>query len=487
MNFVASIDLTAALLGQRIRHFRTQHGLTLQALGQLVGLSPSQLSMLENGQREPRVSVTARIADALGVSIAVLTTQEAPSERAALELELARLQASPRVRRIGLPVVDVRRTTSDDVLTALVALHRALEQRAEEAAVTPEAARRAMIALRLEGQAVDNYDEGIEDQAAALMATVDHPRGPLTHRTVAQLADRLGFRLVHAEDLPSSARTVTDLRNGVIYLPPASMPGGHGLRSLALQALAHRVLGHTEPADYADFLRQRIQVTTFAAACLVPRDTAVPFLQEAKADRDIALEDFRDAYGVTHETAAHRFTSLATRFLDIPTHFLRIRRNGAIVKGYENDGIQLPTDTDGGIVGAIVCARWAARAAFEHRARSREHYQYTDTPTGTYWCSVQTGTAESEFSITLGVPFAHSRWFRGRETTARQASNCPDPDCCRRPSNAAEARWHDFAWPSAKLGEHVLAPLPTGRFPGVDDSEIYRFLTEHAADFGDDG
>jgi XRE family transcriptional regulator, fatty acid utilization regulator len=471
----------AAMIGRRVRHFRTERGLTLQGLGDITDMVPSQLSMIENGKREPRVSTLARIADALDVTFATLTAPEPPSERASLELELARLQQSAIAARMGLPSVEIRRTMTDDVLRALVDLHRALEQKVAESLVTPEAARRAMIALRLEGQATDNYDEAIEDEAAAFLQSVDHPRGPLTHRTVARLAERLGFRLVHAEDLPASTRTITDLRNNIIYLPPATTPGGHGLRSLALQAMAHRILGHAEPVDYADFMRQRTEITSFAAACLVPRDTAVPFLTEAKAARDIALEDFRDAYGVTHETAAHRFTSLATRFLDIPTHFLRVRRSGAIVKGYENDGIHLPSDSDGGIVGSVVCAKWAARTAFDHRARSSEHYQYTDTPRGTFWCTVQTGTAEDEFSITLGTPFAHAQWFRGRETTVRRTSNCPDPSCCKRPPASAETRWHDSAWPSAKLGEHVLAPLPTGRFPGVDDNEVYRFLDEHAA------
>jgi hypothetical protein len=27
---------------------------------------------------------------------------------------------------------------------------------------------------------------------------------------------------------------------------------------------------------------------------------------------------------------------------------------------------------------------------------------------------------------------------------------------------------------------HVLSPLPTGTFPGVDDTEMYRFLSKHA-------
>ncbi|MBA8991156.1 putative transcriptional regulator [Curtobacterium pusillum] len=476
----SSRSLDAARVGQWVRHVRTERGFTLDVLGQACGLPPSQLSMIENGLREPRVSVLGRIADALGTDIPTLTRSDAPSERAHLELELARLQASPVAERLGIPRLDVRRSVPDDVLRTVVALHGALGQQVREASATQAAGRLAMIALRLEGQAQDNYLEAVEDRAAELMASVERPPGPLTHHTVSRLAEHLGYRLVHADDLPASTRTVTDREHGVIYLPPAATPGAHGLRSLSLQALAHRVLEHREPTDYADFLRQRIEITAFAAACLIPRDTAVPFLRDAKGRRDIALEDLRDAYGVTHEAAAHRFTSLATKFLDIPVHFLRVRRSGAIVKGYENDGIAFPVDTDGGIVGQVVCAKWAARTAFVHRNRSREHYQYTDTPTGTFWCSVQTGTSEDEFSITLGTPFAHARWFRGRETGVRRTSTCPDPTCCRRPEPELVRRWHDSAWPSAKLGEHVLAPLPTGRFPGVDDGEVYRFLESHA-------
>ncbi|MBT2501035.1 helix-turn-helix transcriptional regulator [Curtobacterium sp. ISL-83] len=469
------------LLGQWIRHMRTERSMTLEVLGRAVSLAPSQLSMIENGLREPKFSVLTRIAAALGTDVATLTQDEPPTDRARLELELAHYQSAPMLERLGLPRIESRRSLPDDALAGIVALHAALDARVRESAATQVAGRQAMTALRLEGQAIDNYHEDIEDRAADLMASIDRPAGPLTHHTVARLAEHLGYRLVHVDDLPASTRTITDRENGVIYLPPATTPGGHGLRSLALQALAHRVLQHREPADYAEFLRQRIEITTFAAACLVPRDTAVPFLLDAKAEHDIALEDLRDAYGVTHETAAHRFTSLATRFLDLPVHFVRIRRSGAVVKAYENDGIVFPSDAEGGIVGQIVCAKWAARTAFASRNRSREHYQYTDTPTGTYWCSVQTGTDDDEFSITLGTPFAHAKWFRGRETTVRRASDCPDPACCRRPDPALEQRWHASAWPSAKLGEHVLAPLPTGRFPGVDDGEVYRFLESHAA------
>src|SRR5690606_35644584 len=154
------------------------------------------------------------------------------------------------------------------------------------------------------------------DRAAdALLARVDHTTGALSHHAVAEMARHLGFELIYVDDLPGSTRSITDLENGRIYLPPASIPGGHGLRAMALQAMAHRVLGHERPRDYADFLRQRLEINYFAAACLVPRTAAVGFLAEAKKNRDLAVEDFRDAFGVTHETAAQRMTNLLTSHL----------------------------------------------------------------------------------------------------------------------------------------------------------------------------
>jgi predicted transcriptional regulator len=305
--------------------------------------------------------------------------------------------------------------------------------------------------------------------------------GALTHRTVGRLAEQLGFAIIHVDDLPHSTRTVTDLENGRIYLPQASIPGGHGLRSLALQAIAHRVLGHERPASYADFLRQRIEINYFASACLIPRTAAVDFLTKAKAAKDLAVEDFRDAFGVTHEAAAHRLTNLATAHLGIPMHFLRVGDDGAIYRGYENDGVPLPEDPTGAIEGQSLCRRWMARSVFGSVDRTTENYQYTDTPAGTFWCSSQTGSqASGQFSITVGVPYVHAKWFRGRETTVRQRSTCPDVACCRLPGEEQSERWQGKSWPSAALHAQVLAPLPAGSFPGVDDAEVYAFLSRHA-------
>jgi transcriptional regulator with XRE-family HTH domain len=468
-------------LGLRIRHFRGERALTLDQLGERVGLAASQLSLIENGRREPKLSTLQSLAQVLGVPLAELLSGEAPNTRAALEIELARAQKNPLYGALGLPQVRVTKGTPLPAIESLVGLHRELARRASEAIATPEEARRANTELRERMRERGNYMPDIEKLAEERVRASGHVSGALTHREVSVMAEQLGFTLIYVNDLPHSTRSVTDLANHRIYLPPASIPGGHGLRSMALQAMGHRLLGHERPASYAEFLWQRLEINYFAACCLMPLEATRAFLQTAKRDRVLSVEDLRDAFGVTHEAAALRLTNLATEHLDMTVHFLRVSGDGALQKGYENDGLPLPADVTGSIEGQLVCKQWSARSAFTHTNRTTEFYQYTDTPVGTFWCATQTGTtSDGEFSISVGAPFAQARWFRGRETTQRAVSRCPDESCCRRPSGEVASRWAGQAWPSARLHAHVLSPLPSGTFPGVDDTEVYEFLEAHA-------
>jgi transcriptional regulator with XRE-family HTH domain len=473
--------LELSTLGHRIRHQRVSHGLTLDELGEKVGVAGSQLSLIENGKREPKLSLLQAIANVTGVDVAELLSAEPPNRRAALEIELERAQSSSVFRQLGIAPLKVTKGMSDDTLESILGLHRELQRREREAIATPEEARRANTDLRLRMRARDNYLPDIEKLAEKQLKAAGHVSGALTHRTVSIMAEQLGFELIYVNDLPHSARSVTDLENGRIYLPPASIPGGHGLRSMALQAMAHRLLGHEAPTDYANFLQQRLEINYYAACCLMPEAASAAFLQQAKKDRNLAVEDFRDAFGVTHEAAGMRMTNLLTVHTGIPLHFLRVDGSGAISRVYENDDLPLPMDVTGSVEGQIICRRFLARSAFEEQNRTTEHYQYTDTPSGTFWCSTQTGTTSAgEFSITVGVPFDDARWFRGRETQKRAVSRCPDESCCRRPPSDVASRWQGKAWPSARVHMQMFSPLPRGAFPGVDDNEVYSFLDRHA-------
>ncbi|MGB3414655.1 MAG: helix-turn-helix domain-containing protein [Microbacteriaceae bacterium] len=471
-------------LGKRIRHFRLQHGLTLEQFGGQIGMVASQLSLIENGKREPKLSLLTKIAESLKIELNDLLSAEAPDERSGMEIALEQAQQSSIFAKLSLPKIRSIKSMPDETLETMLGLYRELERREQETIATPEEARRAMTELRLSSRKRNNFYPEIEEIAEELLSAAGHnthSTGAITHRTVALMAENLGFKLIHVNDLPRSTRSVTDLANGRIYIPPQSIPGGHGLRSLALQAIAHRVLGHSKPENYADFLQQRLEINYFAAACLMPRTAAVQMLQKAKQERNMAVEDLRDAFGVTHETAAHRFTNLATSHLDLQVHFLRVDDDGALSKAYENDGLRLPVDVTGAIEGQVVCRRWAARTAFDRTNRTSEFYQFTDTPEGTFWCTSQIGSGtEGEFSISFGVRFDDARWFRGRDTKNRSTSTCPDENCCRKADPQLQKSWSGSAWPSARVHAHIFSPLPSGDFPGVDDTEVFEFLERHA-------
>src|SRR3954467_5037647 len=477
----ASPDVDLVPLGQRLRHQRRIKGMTLAQLSAAGGRAPSQLSLIENGKREPRLSVLQAIAGALGVPLQDLLRPEAPSRRAGLEIELAHFQRSTAYGSLGLPLVRGGRRLPADALEALVGLHRELSRVLAGQSARPEVARKANAQLRVNMRERDNYFAEIETAAGQVLQSVRYTTGPLSQRGILDIAASLGFSLHYVNDLPGSTRSVTDLKNRLISLPQVASGKGHDPRAVVLQTLGHFVLGHNDPADYGDFLRQRVEANYFAAALLMPEKFAVEFLREAKADRALAIDDFRDAFGVSYETAAPRFTSLAPHHFGIPVHFTRVHENGIVYKAYENDGVRFPSDVTGAIEGQPICRKWASRTIFQADDPYSSFYQFTDTSAGTYWCTVHIeSTRSGEFSVTVWTPYEHARWFRGGDTTRRTLSRCPAPDRCPRAPADLVRRWAGSAWPSARVHSHLLAALPPGTFPGVDSQDVYEFLERRA-------
>ena len=472
--------LDSLTIGRRIRQLRSEKGMTLDELAVALDRAPSQLSVIENGKRELKLSELQKLARALGVTVDALLSQEPPTERAALEIALERAQRGPLYASLKLPPLPVRKSLSDDAIRTILSLHDELQKLHSQRAATPEEARRANTELRRAMRARNNYFPELEDTARTLLSAVGHTGGPLSQRVASDLASHLGFTLHYVSDLPASTRSVTDLENGRIYLP-VTEAGGADQRSTLLQALASQVLGISEPKDYEDFLRQRVETNYLAGALMVPEDSAVQFLSAAKERRELSVEDLRDAFAVTYETAAHRFTNLATQHLGIPVHFLKVHESGTISKAYENDNVVFPTDALGAVEGQIVCRYWSARQVFERDDRFSPYHQYTDKPTGTYWCTSRIqSTSRGAFSVSVGTQFANVKYFRGRDTTSRFTSTCPDESCCRRAPAGLATRWEKHSIPSARLNSSLLAAMPTGVFPGVDATDVFRFLESHA-------
>ncbi len=476
------VDEDASLafaIGRRIRERRLAQGLTVAELGTRLGRASSQVSLIENGRRELKLSELRQIATALGTTVDVLMNAEPPTRRAALEIALDRAQRGAGFYSLNIAPVALGKSRSDAAKATVLALHDEIQRLHQERAATTEIARRANTALRLDQRNRNNYFAHLEGIATELLARVDHHGGPLSQRSAAELAQHLGFSLHYVSDFPKSTRSITDHRHGRIYLPVNLR--GIDPRSALLQALALHVLELKEPRDYEELLRQRVETNYLAAALLIPEASAVAYLSSAKAARELSVEDLRDTFAVPYETAAHRFTNLATQHLDIPVHFLKVHDSGVISKAYENDSVVFPTDALGSVEGQIVCRWWAARQVFSMEDQLTPYHQYSDKPAGTYWCtsSIQ-NTPAGVFSVSVGTTFEDARWFRGRDTKRRFKSTCPDERCCRRPSDALASRWDTMALPSAQLNSSLLAAIPTGTFTGIDRVAIYDFLERHA-------
>nr|WP_075818813.1 helix-turn-helix domain-containing protein [Serinicoccus sp. CNJ-927] len=392
-------------VGRRVRHHRREAGLTLADVAARVELSTSALSLIENGRREARASVLGRLATALDVDLTTLLTGGPPSRRAALEVRWERAQRAEGFQTLGIPPVRVGPGLPDDALEALVGLYESVVGLQQQRAATPEFARLANAELRARMREAGNYFADIESAAAALVEQVGHTQGPLSREAVNRIARHVGFEIVAVPDVPASTRTVTDLAHRRIYLPEG---GGHDPRAAALQALGHVVLDHQPPRDYAEFLAQRVEINYFAAATLVPESSAVPLLRRAKAERDIALEDLRDTYAVSYETAAHRFCNLATEHLDLQVHFMRTSADGVIYK---------PTRT-------TACAsRWTPRE------RSRARGSAGRGPPGSSSTSPVARSTTSTPTPVAGPTGAPRSPNRPRPGSSRSASGCPSTRC----------------------------------------------------------
>ena len=352
-------EVDSLTIGRRIRQLRTQRGMTLDELAAAVDRAPSQLSMIENGRREPKLTLLRTIARVLGVQLETLLESEPLDERATLEIGLERAMKGQTFQALGIPPFRIGKTVPTEALKAMLALQGEIDRLRDERAATPEEARRANVALRRLMRTQNNYFAELEEQARRILDAVDHPGGPLTQRTASDIAAHLGFTLHYVPDLPQTTRSVADIKNGRLYLSSRLTAKGDP-RTAVLQALSSRILGHQEPTSYAEFLRQRVETNYLTGALLIPEAHAVPFLQDAKNDRAISIEDLRDAYSVSYETAAHRFTNLATVHLGIPVHFLKVHESGTITKAYENDDVNFPTDRLGSIEGQMCCRRWTS-------------------------------------------------------------------------------------------------------------------------------
>jgi len=478
-----SYSLDPLMFGRRLRHARKRRGLTLAQLGHAIGKHAPYLSQVENGKREPNLTLVNSLAAALEVSPSELLAPEPPNRRSELEIAVQRAQTDPLWRtELGLPLLTPSVSMPTHALEVIARLFEEVKTRGQVRAETPEEARKANAALRDEMRRRDNYFAEVESLAATTLDAIGYAGGgTVSQRVVGALARHFGFTVHAVQDIPTSVRSVTDLLHRRIYVPQRDRVGSRLAGSVVIQTLGHFALGHEQPKSFGEFLRQRIEANYFAGAILIPEKAAVPALTRAKQDNDLAVEDLEEAFNVSYEMAAHRFTNLVTRHLGIPVHFVRSDEQGVIWKAYANDGFPFPADRDGAIEGQLLCRKLGAAQVFRSEHKFSMHYQHTSTSVGPYWSATYLEVGHTpNHAVTVGTSGRESRFFRGGDTERWAESGCPEGPCCRRPPPELAVRWSGQAWPSPRPHSHVLAALPAGTFPGVDLAEIYTFLERHS-------
>lgn len=474
--------LEPLVLGRRIRHYRNEAGLTLDALGEMVGKPAPYLSLLENGKKEPRVNLVVEIARALGVDVGDLLDLEPPTRRDALEIALIRAQETSLFESLDLPVIKPSAKVDNQTLAHIVGLHEAIRAKSSLNAAGSSEVREANGAVHDYLAANDGHLREIEVAAReALEASGYTGEGPFSSRNLFDLAASFGFELMPIDDMPAFARSIIDTANKRIYIAQRNELRTRQARKAVLQTVAGFALGHERDPDLGTFLRQRMETAYFATAVLAPEDAVVARLLVAKENHDIDVEDVKELFYVSYEMAAWRTANLLTRHLGIRCHLLVNDEMGVVVKGYANDGVPVPRDEYGGMETQRLCRRWGARVTFDSQERFATHHQYTDTPAGTYFCTthIEAGR-EPAYSITLGVGFDDARWFRGRDTTNRATSTCPDPACCRAPSPELADRWSDHVIVSARSQDRILGLMAPDPYPDLDMPEVLTVVDGHS-------
>ncbi|MGQ9823673.1 MAG: helix-turn-helix domain-containing protein [Desulfotomaculales bacterium] len=118
------------ILGQKIRDFRKERGITLGRLAEQLDISPSYLSAIERGIRKPSISVLKRISEALNVSITYLLNEsedEATAEKLRFIRESRGLSIEELAEISEIPVASLKKYENGQAVPDLEDLKRLSE------------------------------------------------------------------------------------------------------------------------------------------------------------------------------------------------------------------------------------------------------------------------------------------------------------------------------------------------------------------------
>ena len=317
------------ILGLKVKHHRTEKGLSLKELASASGIATSYLSEIEQGRKYPKPDKIMQLAAGLGVPY-----DELVSLRVDARLDpLTTLMHSNLMREFpfelfGIEPRDILNLFSDAPAKATAFLQTFLEiGRTYDMSVENF----LLASLRTYQKQHGNNFPAIEEAARSFAAA--RPRenaSPRAEDLARILVEEFGYRIDHEALAPGSGlgefRTV--YRPGqppVLHINPRLQPNQQAFalaREIGFRVLGiHQVRPETSTwvrAESFDHLIHNFQASYFAGALLLPRETLVPSLEMFLKSEKWSEETLRyllNAHRATPEMFLYRMSQL------LPGHF----------------------------------------------------------------------------------------------------------------------------------------------------------------------
>jgi len=335
-----------ALLGQKLRQLRQQHGLTQAQMAGKLGISASYLNLIEHDQRPATVSLLLKLAQLFNLDLNALSDDS--ERRLAASLNEVFADAGLKGAAIDGAEIDRLVSSAPKAARAMADLYRALKAAREDAQTLNldlSGGRKRRVVLPAE-EARDffesraNHFPEIEAAAEAL----DLPRGAELGAALAErLAKRHGIRVgVAPLEAMGGALRRFDLRARVLTVAeslPRASRNFHLAYQLGLlearEAIQRAVRAHPPSTPEGETLCRVGLANYFAGCVLMPYAL---FLAAAKNLR-YDIEGLTNRFGVSFEQAAQRLSSLnQPGAAGIPFFFARADIAGNVGKRFSAAG-----------------------------------------------------------------------------------------------------------------------------------------------------
>lgn len=438
--------------GDRLRALRAERGLNQAAMGELLSISTSYLSQLENDDRPLTPTLVERLSRAFPLDWREIGAGDAETRLAALrEANADPLFAEP------MDPAQLARFAEQQPLLAerFIALHEAYRRSGQRLAMVDEAlsAETGSVArlpweevrdwFHLENNYVDSIDRAAEALAGQLGGSSAIP-APATGAIEAYLKDALSISLIYSGQ--AGLRSY-DAEMGHLTVDPGQPAESrrfqlaHQLAALALKDEIAAVVEAARLNSAASRQLLFVGLCNYAAgALLMPYRR---FRTEARSVRH-DIDRLAQSFGTSFEQTCHRLSTLQREDArGVPFFFCRVDMAGNITKRHSATRLQFARF--GG-----ACPLWIVHEAVA--IPDRILVQLAETPDGVRYVSMAKGLvkpsgsyqrAPRRYAVALGCEAEHASEFvyaDGLDLKAAPAATrigiscriCPRPDCDQR-------------------------------------------------------